>query len=242
MPLLRCSFSSPPVTRSRAARPAAHRGARAPPPRDGAVARHTGLSDRGGFLDILTDFIVYASLPIGLVAGSASNEPYLALAFMLASFYVNSASWMYLAAILEKRAARHPKTQTTVVMPTGLIGGFETIIAYGIFIAMLAILKERQDRSQLFVLSLPVSPAQYSRAKVWAALIAFFAPWSLLTLFVVPGATVTSELSQFPFFLQAMTDGAARTLLDSGNRALRDRAMGTPRARGRCHARFHRPV
>ena len=28
-------------------------------------------------------------------------------------------------------------------------------------------------------------------------------------LFVVPTATVTSELSQFPFFLQAMTDGAA---------------------------------
>ena len=36
--------------------------------------------------------------------------------------------------------------------------------------------KERHDRSQLFVLSLPLSPAQYSRAKVWAALIAFLVP------------------------------------------------------------------
>lgn len=102
---------------------------------DGLIARlHDRQSDFGGYVDILTDFVIYATLPIGLVAGSASNERYLALAFLLASFYVNSASWMYLSAILEKRAARHPETQTTIVMPSGLIGGFETIITYGIFL------------------------------------------------------------------------------------------------------------
>lgn len=109
---------------------------------DGLIARlHNGQSDFGGYVDILTDYIVYASLPIGLVAGAASNEHYLALAFLLASFYVNSASWMYLAAILEKRAAHSPdpstnsgQAQTTIVMPAGIIGGFETIIAYGIFL------------------------------------------------------------------------------------------------------------
>jgi len=56
------------------------------------------------------------------------------LIFMLAVFYVNSASWMYLAAILEKRATHDPETQTTIVMPAGVIGGFETIVAYGIFL------------------------------------------------------------------------------------------------------------
>src|SRR5574341_949784 len=102
---------------------------------DGLLARlHNKQSDFGGYVDILTDFIVYAALPIGLVAGSASNERYLALAFLLASFYVNSASWMYLSAILEKHAAHTSDTQTTIVMPTGIIGGFETIIAYGIFL------------------------------------------------------------------------------------------------------------
>lgn len=113
---------------------------------DGLLARlHNGQSDFGGYVDILTDFIVYAALPIGLVAGSPSNEHYLALAFLLASFYVNAASWMYLAAILEKRAAHAPdpsirpigqsgQAQTTIVMPAGLIGGFETIVAYGIFL------------------------------------------------------------------------------------------------------------
>ncbi|MCI0608321.1 MAG: CDP-alcohol phosphatidyltransferase family protein [Anaerolineae bacterium] len=102
---------------------------------DGLIARmHGRQSDFGGYVDILTDFIVYALLPIGLVAGSASSERYLALAIMLAAFYVNTASWMYLAAILEKRNTHNSDTQTTIIMPAGIIGGFETILAYGIFL------------------------------------------------------------------------------------------------------------
>jgi phosphatidylglycerophosphate synthase len=106
---------------------------------DGLIARLTdSQSDLGGYVDIVTDYVIYAALPIGLVAGSPSNERYLALAFMLASFYVNSASWMYLAAILEKRSVHNQQTQTTIVMPAGLIGGFETIIVYGIFLLFTA--------------------------------------------------------------------------------------------------------
>lgn len=109
---------------------------------DGLMARmHDKQSDFGGYVDILTDFIVYAALPIGLAAGSPTMEHYLALIFLLAVFYVNTASWMYLAAILEKRAAHNAdpsinsgQAPTTIVMPAGLIGGFETIIAYGIFL------------------------------------------------------------------------------------------------------------
>lgn len=102
---------------------------------DGLIARlHNGQSDFGGYVDVLTDYIVYAALPIGLVIGLPSEQHYLALIFLLAVFYVNTASWMYLAAILEKRAAHDPDTQTTIVMPAGIIGGFETIIAYGIFL------------------------------------------------------------------------------------------------------------
>lgn len=102
---------------------------------DGLIARlHQRQSDFGGYVDILTDFAIYAALPIGLVVGSPSEQHYLALIFLLAVFYVNTASWMYLAAILEKRAAHTPETQTTIVMPAGIIGGFESIIAYGIFL------------------------------------------------------------------------------------------------------------
>lgn len=102
---------------------------------DGLLARmHNKQSDFGGYVDILTDFVAYAAIPIGLVAGSPSSERYLALAFLLASFYVNTASWMFLAAILEKRALHGGDTQTSIIMPAGLIGGFETIIAFGVFI------------------------------------------------------------------------------------------------------------
>ncbi len=102
---------------------------------DGLIARLTdSQSDLGGYVDIVTDYVIYAALPIGLVAGAPSNERYLALAFLLASFYVNSASWMYLAAILEKRSAHSPDTDTTIVMPAGLIGGVETIVVYGVFL------------------------------------------------------------------------------------------------------------
>jgi phosphatidylglycerophosphate synthase len=73
---------------------------------DGAVARETGQqSDFGGYLDIVADFVVYAAVPIGFFLGQATVELGLSLALLLGSFYVNGASWMYLAAILEKRSA-----------------------------------------------------------------------------------------------------------------------------------------
>lgn len=108
---------------------------------DGLLARqHNKQSDFGGYLDILLDYVVYAAVPFGLVLGYPSAQNSLALVIMLAAFYVNSASWMMLAAILEKRSAergRQPTGQhgmTTVVMPAGLVGATESIIAYSLFL------------------------------------------------------------------------------------------------------------
>ncbi|MBE2222393.1 MAG: CDP-alcohol phosphatidyltransferase family protein [Anaerolineae bacterium] len=104
---------------------------------DGVVARmQNSQSDFGGYLDILVDFIVYALIPIGLVLGQPSTSAYMALVILLAVFYVNAASWMYLSAILEKRAAgaENQGEQTSVTMPAGIIGGTETIIFYSLFI------------------------------------------------------------------------------------------------------------
>ena len=71
---------------------------------DGTVARLTGRqSDLGGYLDILSDFLVYALVPIGLVLADLAVGRLVALVLMLAIYYINAASWMYLAAILEKR-------------------------------------------------------------------------------------------------------------------------------------------
>lgn len=105
---------------------------------DGTMARLQGRkSDFGGYLDIVLDFVVYAAIPVGLTAGLPSTTNFVALSFLLAGFYVNSASWLYLSAILEKRkqGAGEKGEMTTVTFPAGLIGGGETILFFSLFIA-----------------------------------------------------------------------------------------------------------
>lgn len=104
---------------------------------DGTLARITGRqSDLGAYLDILLDHVVYAAVPLGLALAAGAPAAMLAYAVMLASFYVNAASWMYLAAILEKRqsGAAAKGELTTVTMPTGLVEGTETVILYTLFL------------------------------------------------------------------------------------------------------------
>jgi ABC-2 type transport system permease protein len=80
-----------------------------------------------------------------------------------------------------------------------------SIIAFGVSLPMV-VLKEHQNKSQLFVLSLPVSPAHYSISKVAAALIAFLVPWLTLTagVVVVTAATPAPD-GGIPFFVAMMT-------------------------------------
>lgn len=104
---------------------------------DGVVSRMEGRqSDFGGYLDIVLDYVAYAAIPIGLVVGSGSVEAYRAGVVLLGSFLVNAASWMYLAAVLERRNLGAVTTgeRTTITMPSGLIGGTETIVFYTLFI------------------------------------------------------------------------------------------------------------
>jgi phosphatidylserine synthase len=103
---------------------------------DGAVARiNNKQSDLGGYLDILFDFIIYGAIPIAIVVGKPSQATFLALSFLLFTFYINAASWMYLSAILEKRKqVGDSPVLTTVTMPDGLVGGTETILFFSVFI------------------------------------------------------------------------------------------------------------
>ncbi len=107
---------------------------------DGTLARVRGRqTDFGGYLDILLDFGVYAALPIALVAGRPSVGAIRAALALLASFYVNAASWMYLAAILDRRqadarAGMAADRPTAVTMPDGVVAGAETIVFYALFL------------------------------------------------------------------------------------------------------------
>ena len=54
---------------------------------------------------------------------------------MLASFYVNAASYLFLSAVLERRnhGAAARGELTTVTMPGGLVEGAETVVFYSLF-------------------------------------------------------------------------------------------------------------
>lgn len=98
---------------------------------DGTVARlQQKQSDLGAYLDVLLDTTIYMAIPLALASGHNTTVGYLSLALLLGSFYLNTASWMYLAALLEKRraGASAQGELTTITMPDGLIEGTETII------------------------------------------------------------------------------------------------------------------
>ena len=78
---------------------------------------------------------MYAAIPIAFVVASPSVPLCFAALVLLGSFYVNAASWMYLAAILERRdaGARTRGELTSITMPDGLIGGSETVLLYTTF-------------------------------------------------------------------------------------------------------------
>lgn len=103
---------------------------------DGELARLTGRqSDWGGYLDILADFTVYAAIPLAIAVRTPTPLVTLSALALLALYYLNTASWMYLAAILEKRGQGSASSgeATSVTMPTGLIEGAETVVFYAAF-------------------------------------------------------------------------------------------------------------
>ncbi|MDO8905365.1 CDP-alcohol phosphatidyltransferase family protein [Hydrogenophaga sp.] len=97
---------------------------------DGAVARATTPTDRGGFLDITLDFLFYAAIPLAFaLADPAANA--LAAAVLLAAFIGTGSSFLAFAAVAEKRRL------TPVAFPDksiyflgGLTEATETLLAF----------------------------------------------------------------------------------------------------------------
>jgi len=103
---------------------------------DGPVARHRGAaSDFGGYLDMVADTIGYAAVPIGVASG-IDERAWIAVSVLLGAFFINTISWSYLSAVLEKNGAAASATgeMTTITMPPALVEGTETIVLFSLFI------------------------------------------------------------------------------------------------------------
>lgn len=94
---------------------------------DGAVARATGTTDFGGYLDITCDFLFYGAVPLAFVLlDPAQNGA--SGAFLLTSFYVNGASFLGFAILAEKRQMKtDARGVKSLYFTGGLLEGFETI-------------------------------------------------------------------------------------------------------------------
>jgi len=93
---------------------------------DGAVARAAGVTDFGGFLDILADFLVYS----GLVFGFAVGRPDMALpaAFLILAFVGTGTSFLAFAIFAAKRGIEtQERGLKSLFYIGGLTEGAETI-------------------------------------------------------------------------------------------------------------------
>ncbi len=96
---------------------------------DGAVARHGRVSDLGGYLDIVLDFLFYSGVVFFFAVGRP--EETLPAAFLIFSFVGTGASFLAFAAVAAKRgittAARGEKS---IYYLGGLTEGSETIALF----------------------------------------------------------------------------------------------------------------
>ena len=97
---------------------------------DGAVARHTRLTDFGGYLDIVGDFIFYAAVLLGfLLADPAANAG--PAAVLMVSFFGTGSSFLAFATIAAKRGlSTEARGAKSFYYMGGLAEGTETILFF----------------------------------------------------------------------------------------------------------------
>lgn len=100
---------------------------------DGALARIQGTTDVGGFLDIVLDFIFYASVIVGF-ALAAPDKNAVAACLLLCGFMATGSSFLAFAVIAAKQNIENPVYQNkSLYYLGGLAEGTETIL---FFVAM----------------------------------------------------------------------------------------------------------
>jgi ABC-2 type transport system permease protein len=100
----------------------------------------------------------------------------LVLRLMLKDWYLNRAVLVTIAAAgALSIGALYLRNQFTGVL--GMLAAMVAMIFLGILMPQQTIVNERQRQNLAFVMSLPVSPMQYTTAKILANLLAFLALW-----------------------------------------------------------------
>ena len=96
---------------------------------DGAVARHADVTDRGGYLDIVLDFIFYAGVPFFFAVGRP--EAALPAAFLVFSFMGTASSFLAFAIFAAKRGIEtSARGRKSLYYLGGLTEGAETIALF----------------------------------------------------------------------------------------------------------------
>lgn len=100
---------------------------------DGAVARLTQMTDAGGYLDIVLDFIFYSAVVFGfLLADLDSNAA--AAGVLMVTFMGTGATFLAFASIAAKRGIENLNyPNKSLHYMGGLTEGFETILAFVLF-------------------------------------------------------------------------------------------------------------
>ncbi len=96
---------------------------------DGAVARARGPTALGGYLDIVSDFVLYVSVPLAFGLSSPVNT--LPALVLVASFVLTGVSFLAFAAIAAQREiSTEAHGRKAFYYSTGIAEGGETIVAF----------------------------------------------------------------------------------------------------------------
>lgn len=100
---------------------------------DGAVARRTEITDAGGYIDIVLDFIFYSAVVFGFLLASPLEHAVVA-GVLLVTFMATGASFLAFAVVAAKRGIENPRyPNKSLHYMGGLTEGFETIVAFVAF-------------------------------------------------------------------------------------------------------------
>lgn len=97
---------------------------------DGALARLRGITDLGGYLDIVLDFLIYAGMAFAFAAADPQANA-LAAAFLLFAFMGTGSSFLAFAIMAERRGLRtRARGVKSLYYLGGLTEGTETILFF----------------------------------------------------------------------------------------------------------------